>query len=89
MQSSQKLELTLRITTCKQEQNTGDGASTLGLKSMGRVNQNPKQRVPVGQQDEKFKKLKFRCYYGILIWAISGNLNFGNVKSFTMLADLC
>ena len=44
-------ELTLRIITCKPEQSTGNGASTLALKSIGRVQQSPKQQVPVAPQN--------------------------------------
>ena len=38
---------------CKQEQSAGlrDDGSTLALKPMGRVNQSPKQKVPVAPQN--------------------------------------
>ena len=54
------LELTLRLIMCKWKQSACDGASTLGLKYMDRVNQSPKQRVPVTPQkaDLSPKKLK-------------------------------
>ena len=35
----------------KQEQSAGKDGSTLALKPMGRVNQSPKQRVPVAPQN--------------------------------------
>ena len=43
----------------------GDGATTLALKPMGRLNQSPKQRVPVAPQNGNLapqikKKLKMR-----------------------------
>ena len=36
---------------CKREQSTSDDGSTLALKSTGRVNLSPKQRVPVTPQN--------------------------------------
>ena len=35
---------------CTSDMSAGNGASTLALKPMGRVNQSPKQRVPVAPQ---------------------------------------
>ena len=44
-------ELTQRIHYVQASESTGDGASTLALKPMGRVNGSPKQRVPVAPQN--------------------------------------
>ena len=43
-------ELILRIHYVQVTDIAGDGVSTLALKRMGVVNQNPKQRVPVGHK---------------------------------------
>ena len=56
-------ELALRIHYAQVKESAGDGASTMALKSMGRGNQSPKQRVPVAPQNgdivtAKIKKKK-------------------------------
>ena len=45
----------------KPEPSTGNDGSTLALKPMGRVNQSPKERVPVAPQngDLSPQKIKF------------------------------
>ena len=44
-------QLTMRIIKHKQEQSTGNLASILALKPMNRVNQDPKQKVPMTPQN--------------------------------------
>ena len=47
----------------KQEQSRGNGASTLALKPMGRVNRSLKQRVPVAPKNgELLPQKKFKGY---------------------------
>ena len=42
-------------------ENTGNGASTLALNAMGRVNQNSKQRVPVALQNGNLSPQFLNC----------------------------
>ena len=49
-------ELTPRIHSAQVTESADDGASTLALKPIGRVNRSPKQRAPVAPQNEKKNK---------------------------------
>ena len=59
--------LTLKIYYVQVTESTGDGASTLPLKTLGRVNQTPKQRAPVAPQNvtlspQRLKKMEYNSY---------------------------
>ena len=59
----------------KQEQSADDDGSTLALKPMARVNQSPKQRVPVTPQNsdlspQKIKQMFVSSYLPVYVFGL-------------------